>query len=179
MVEMNDIAVEDEPGGSVAVDRALLASWRVRLLNILLTADTPKRTAAAFSCGVFLSFSPFLGLQIVIGFGAAYVLRLNRVAMFAGLCTNLPWIMVPWYTFTTVMAAAALGVETRDDLSAAFNSLLDMPIYQLQFWTTAVEILTPFFWSFLIGPTIVAAIVSVATYVLVVRTVTATRARAA
>ena len=179
MVRMDDVAVRDDAGEAATPAGMVQAGWRVRLLNILLTADTPKRTAAAFAFGVFLSFSPLLGLQILLGFGGAHLFRLSRVAMFAGLCTNLPWIMVPWYAFTTLLAAEAFGVEIRDDLTSALDRLLALPIYQLQFWSTAVDILTPFFWAFLIGPTIGAAIVGAVTYVVVVRSITATRARAA
>ena len=170
-----DVAITEPAGDSPTDARTVQAGWRVRLLNILLTADTPRRTAAAFSYGVFLSFSPFLGLQIALGLGVAHLLKLSRVAVFAGLCTNLPWIMVPWYTFTTLAGAAALGVEVREDIGTALTGLFELPIYQLAFWTQALTILAPFFWSFVIGSTVGALIVGGATYVAVVRTISAAR----
>jgi uncharacterized protein (DUF2062 family) len=145
------------------------AGWRARLLN-LLTAETPHRTAAAFAFGVFLSFSPFLGFQIALGVGAAMLFRLSRVVVFAGICTNLPWIMVPWYTFTTLVGATLLGVEIRDDIRAAVTGLLGLPIYREEFWTRALDILAPFFWSFVVGSTAGAFVVGLATYVVVSRT---------
>src|SRR5688572_9513272 len=60
--------------------------WLARLAE---SRDTPRRTAAAFALGVFLSFSPFLGLQIVTGLTLAIALRLSRVATLVGLCVNL------------------------------------------------------------------------------------------
>jgi uncharacterized protein len=156
-------------------DTATRASWRVRLLNLLMTAGTPHRTAAAFAVGVFLSFSPFLGLQIALGLGTAMAFRLSRVVVFAGICTNLPWIMVPWYTFTTLVGAVVLGVEIRDDIAAALSGLLDLPIYRGEFWTRALDILAPFFWSFVIGSTAGAIVVGLATYVVVSRTLLAVR----
>jgi uncharacterized protein (DUF2062 family) len=156
-------------------DTATRAGWRTRLLNLLMTADTPHRTAAAFAFGVFLSFSPFLGLQIALGLSIAMLLRLSRVVVFAGMCTNLPWIMVPWYTFTTFMGAVFLGVEVRDDIRAALSGLLDLPIYQREFWMRALDILAPFFWSFVIGSTAGAVVVGLSTYIVVSRTLSAVR----
>lgn len=172
---MEEARLTDQEGDARSMSRAVRAGWRVRLLNILLTADTPHRTAAAFAYGVFLSFSPFLGLQIALGLGVAYLFRLSRVTVFAGLCTNLPWIMVPWYTFTTLIGAAALGVEIRADIGGALTGLFELPIYQLAFWSRALEILTPFFWSFLIGSTTGAIIVGAGTYVVVARAILAAR----
>lgn len=167
---------ETSSAGTCALtDTATRASWRVRLLNLLTTAGTPHRTAAAFALGVFLSFSPFLGLQIALALGTAMVFRLHRVVVFAGLCTNLPWIMVPWYTFTTVVGAIVLGVEIRDDISVTLSGLLDLPIYRAEFWTRALDILAPFFWSFVVGSTAGAIVVGLATYVVVSRTLLAVR----
>ena len=135
-------------------------------------ADTPHRTAAAFACGVFLSFSPLLGLQILIAASLAVLLRLSRVALLAGLCTNLPWIMVPWYTLTTVLAAAALGTPVGPEVRVALSKLLDISFFSTAFWTEAIEIVTPFLWSFLIGSTIGAVLIGIAAYLTVVRLVT-------
>ena len=70
----------------------MIARWIEALLHI---HDTPERTAAAFALGVFFSFSPFLGLQVAASFSLAFLFRLNRVAVFAGLNANLPWFVVP------------------------------------------------------------------------------------
>ena len=142
------------------------------MLERIAQADTPHRTAAAFACGVFLSFSPLLGLQIVIAVAIAVLLRLSRVALIAGLCMNLPWIMVPWYTLTTVTAAAAMGTPIGPEVGTALTHLLDISVFSSAFWTNAIGIVTPFFWSFLIGSTIGALLVGIGAYLTVVRIVT-------
>ena len=40
---------------------------RAWLEQLLHTHDTPQRTAAAYALGVFLGFSPLLGLHTVLG----------------------------------------------------------------------------------------------------------------
>jgi uncharacterized protein len=142
------------------------------MIERIARTDTPHRTAAAFACGVFLSFSPFLGLQILIAVGLSVLLRLSRMALLAGLCMNLPWIMLPWYTLTTVAAAAALGTPVGPEVRGALTSLLDLSFFSTGFWTQAFHIVTPFFWSFLIGSTIGAVLVGIGAYLMVVRLVT-------
>ncbi|HJR60819.1 MAG TPA: DUF2062 domain-containing protein [Vicinamibacterales bacterium] len=145
--------------------------WK-RLLTSLRHAGSPRRTAAAFALGVFLSFSPFLGLQTVLGFSAAFAFRLSRVAMFAGLCTNLPWLMLPWYTLTTAAAAYVLEAPVSADPGPAMSKLFELPLTGPAFWTQALEILAPFLWSFFFGSTAGALVVSAVAYVAVSRYMT-------
>ena len=143
-----------------------------RVIERIAQADTPHRTATAFAFGVFLSFSPFIGLQILIGVAIAFLARLSRVAVIAGLCANLPWIMVPWYTVTTAVAATALGTPIGTDVRGSLARLLDLSVWGSAFWSHAAEIVAPFLWSFLIGSTIGALIVGLVAYLTVVRVVT-------
>ncbi len=140
--------------------------WLGRLAAL---SDSPRRTAAAFALGVFLSFSPFLGLQVFAGMGLSFVLRLNRMAIFIGLCTNLPWVMVPWYALTTAVGATLLRVPLATDVGGRLRALLEMPIYRAPFWDSAVEILRPFLWSFVLGSTLGALVVGALAYVTVSR----------
>jgi uncharacterized protein (DUF2062 family) len=167
MVGMLQEPVGDGSGGCQA-----RRTWRAQLIERIAQCDTPHRTAAAFACGVFLSFSPFLGLQVVVAIAMAFLLRLSRVALFAGLCMNLPWIMVPWYTLTTVAAAALLGAPVGPEVRASLVRLTDLPIYQSAFWTQALTIVSPFFWSFVVGSTLGALCVGLFAYIAVVRIVT-------
>jgi len=125
--------------------------------------------AAALALGVFLSFSPLLGLQIVIGLVAAVALRLSRGAVLIGLCANLPWIMLPWYALTTAGAATLLGTSAEVDIAARLGDLLSVPIYRPAFWGHTSDLVARFFWPFVIGPTLGALCLSLAAYTLSVR----------
>ena len=100
--------------------RDLARRWLEALLHV---HDTPERTAAAYALGVFLGFSPFLGLHTLVAVILAFVLNLNRVAVLMGVYSNLPWIIAGYYAFTTMMGAAILRV-TPDGMSAAFAAAL-------------------------------------------------------
>jgi len=71
------------------------------LLNL---DDPPERTALAFALGTFIAFSPLLGLHMILGAFVALVWRLNKVALFAGVCLINPWTIAPF-----VAASWAIG----------------------------------------------------------------------
>jgi len=71
------------------------------LRKLLHIEDTPERTALAFSIGIFLGFSPFLGLHTFSGLAIAFSFKLNRVAILLGVWSNTPWWLVPYYTLAT------------------------------------------------------------------------------
>ena len=130
-----------------------------------MTISAPDAsTAAAFALGVFFSFTPFFGLQILLSFGLAFLLRLNRAAVFLGLNANLPWFMAPWYTATTMAAAWALGVELPSDLGARVSQLVWRGPFDAEFWRGGAALVRPLLAPFLIGPTIGAIGVALASF---------------
>ncbi len=77
-----------------------------RLLHI---EDTPERTALAYSIGVFLGFSPFLGFHTLGGLAIAFLFGLNRVAILLGVWTNTPWWIIPFYMVATWVGMRVTG----------------------------------------------------------------------
>jgi uncharacterized protein len=135
---------------------------RAWLEELLHTHDTPQRTAAAYGLGVFLGFCPLLGLHTVLGLILAFALSLNRVAVLLGVYSNLPWILVPYYTLTTWLGATLLGAVPPPGLVEAFITAL-----QNRSWTefrSAFAALEPVFWAFTIGSTIGATMLSLVAY---------------
>lgn len=163
-------AVNDAPR---TPSRAGLRGWIASLAGL---SEPPRRTAAAFAVGVFLSFSPLFGIQIAIGLAAAIALRLNRVAVFVGLCTNLPWLMVPWYALTTAAGAALLGVPVSSDFAARIRHVFELPLYSREFWARLSHLVWPFLGSFLLGSTIGAALLGGIAYFSAARVITRIRA---
>ncbi|HUL36124.1 MAG TPA: DUF2062 domain-containing protein [Thermodesulfobacteriota bacterium] len=77
--------------------------------KLLRIEDTPERTALAFSIGVFLGFSPFLGLHTLAGLAIAFLFGFNRVAILLGVWTNSPWWVVPFYMMATWIGMGVTG----------------------------------------------------------------------
>ena len=79
--------------------------FRVALRRLLAIDDPPERTALAFSVGVFIAFSPFLGLHTIAATVIAFAFRFNKIAIYAGTFVNNPLLtLVP-----IILAAYAVG----------------------------------------------------------------------
>ena len=152
-------------------------NWRNLLERLAGSNESPQRTAAAFAFGTFLSFSPFLGFQVATGMTVAFLLRLNRPAVLIGLCTNLPWIMIPWYTLTTYVGSVIVREPIATDLGERLSALLELPFYRLAFWQRAYDIAVPFLWSFIVGSTLGAILIGALAYVVTVPLLVRMRAR--
>jgi uncharacterized protein len=151
---------ETEPAAS---PRSLAGVWH-RIRHLAASSENPQRIAAAFAFGVFLSFSPFLGLQLVLGLSIATLLRLSRVAVFVGLWANLPWFMLPWYTLTTFAGAFLLRIPISSELTTELAAVMEHPIYRAAFWDRLAELAGPFLWAYLLGSTLGAVVVGLVTY---------------
>src|SRR5688572_19685112 len=79
--------------------------------------DSPHRIALAFGLGVFIAFSPLLGLHTAMALGIALLFRLSKAAVIIGIYVNNPWTIAPMYMAGTLLGCGMLGVST-DDLSA-------------------------------------------------------------
>lgn len=82
---------------------------RQYLRRLLSLEDTPERIAKAFALGVFITFSPLVGLHTLLALAIAFLFGLNRVAVLLGLFINNPWTLVPFYTASTYVGGAIIG----------------------------------------------------------------------
>lgn len=112
--------------------------------------DSPERTALAFAVGVWIGFSPLLGVQTLTAILVAVVFRFNRLAVLAGAYANLPWLMPPYYAAATAGGAWLLGQGLPPDLGARIDVLMGLPGWRAEL-TGLWELLRPFFGAYAIG----------------------------
>lgn len=130
--------------------------WLDQLLH---THDTPQRTALAYAVGIFFGFSPFLGLHTVLGLVFAFAFNLNRVAVLLGVYSNLPWILPAYYSLSTVLGAAILGVKVPPNLLRDLQTAL--ADWSLTDFRQLGQALTPLAWAYVLGSTMGAVILAV------------------
>ena len=143
----------------------MLGSPRARrwLTQLLHTHDTPQRTAAAYAIGVFLGFSPLLGLHTVLGLIVAFAFNLNRVAMLLGVYSNLPWILPAYYTLATTLGATLLQYDVPPGFWKDLREVLTAASWgELRTFTKVM--IAPLIWSFTLGSTIGAVALGVTAY---------------
>src|SRR4029450_13191276 len=88
--------------------------FRSTFRRLLAIDDPPERTALAFSIGVFIAFSPFLGLHTILATLIACVFRFNKVAIYSGtFLNNPPLTLVPIIIASYAVGAVLLGRPWR------------------------------------------------------------------
>src|SRR5689334_21557540 len=84
--------------------------FRNAFRRLLAIDDSPERTALAFSIGVFIAFSPFLGLHTILATVIAYMFRFNKIAIYTGTFVNNPFLtLVPIIIASYAVGAFILG----------------------------------------------------------------------
>ena len=101
------------PAALSRLRRALAA----RLGAVLRLDDPPWRVALALAVGVFISCTPFYGLQTVLSLAVATIFRLNRAVTVTGTWLNLPWFAPIVYGFALRIGAFVLPYLHGADVS--------------------------------------------------------------
>lgn len=113
---------------------------------------TPYSIAAGFACGAAISFTPFVGLHILIGILIAWILRANMMAAVIGTAVGNPWTFPFIWTFIFNLgvwlgAAGGNAIANEFDFQRLFsNSLEAIFTYDMSYlFETAWPILWPMF----------------------------------
>jgi uncharacterized protein (DUF2062 family) len=152
-----------------------LKKVKERIRHILHLDETPHDLARAFAAGVFVAFSPFIGLHTVMVLLLAWAFRLNKVVALTGTFVNNPWTIAFVYigpTWVFVQFMRYLGMPIRKLnyalLEEEFRQTLELySIWQPRFWTTFLNEFKPYLSPFLLGTTIAGIAASLCAYVVI------------
>ena len=129
--------------------KRVIALLRERFITAL-HEDRPWRVALALSVGVFISFTPFYGVQTILALVVATLLRLNRAITVTG-----TWMNLPWFAPFIYAGAIKLGTVLLPDL----HGLSGISV------------------ALLVGTTILGAVAAAVTYVVALAVIARRRAR--
>jgi hypothetical protein len=137
--------------------------------RLLAIDDPPERTALAFSVGVFIAFSPFLGLHTIMATALALIFRFNKIAIYAGTFVNNPFLtLVPILIASYAVGAFLMGRPLRLD-EEKMRLLSDPHLFSGNYWRAlfaeAGDVLVPF----AIGGTALSVVCSLAAYPVTLR----------
>lgn len=132
--------------------------------GLLHIEDTPERTALAYSVGIFLGFSPFVGFHTLGGIAVAFLFGLNRVAVLLGVWSNTPWWIVPYYMTATWLGIWITGFRIeREALQGILRSGMQDGFLRSDFWGCLTS-QWGFLLSFMIGSMVLATLLSLVLY---------------
>ena len=151
--------------------------FRKTLRRLLAIDDPPERTALAFSLGVFIAFSPFLGLHTIMATVVAFLFRFNKVAIYTGTFLNNPFFtLVPIIIASYAVGAFVLGrpLSLPDEgLDLLQNPHIFSGDYYRRLFVESWNIV----WPFTVGASVLSVVCSVLAYPLTLRTLRAYRSR--
>jgi len=150
---------------------------RAAFRRLLAIDDPPERTALAFSIGVFIAFSPFLGLHTIMATLVAFIFRFNKVAIYAGTFINNPFltlvpIIVVSYAVGALVLGRAMGIPP-EGVELLKNPRIFTSEYYREIFVHSRYIVEPF----AVGGTILSVVCSLVAYPLTLRALRAYRAR--
>jgi uncharacterized protein (DUF2062 family) len=132
--------------------------------KLLHIEDTAERTALAYSIGIFLGYSPFLGFHTLLGIAVAFLFKLNRVAVLLGAWSNIPCWLIPYYMVATWMGMWVIGFRMEwGILREIFQTGMDQGFINSDFWIR-VSSQGGLLLSFMTGSLILAALLSLVAY---------------
>ena len=152
--------------------------FRATFRRLLAIDDPPERTALAFSIGIFIAFSPFLGLHTIMATAVAFIFRFNKIAIYTGTFINNPFLtLVPIIVASYAVGAFLLGrpMSIPDEgLQLLKNPrLLSGDYYQQLFFQSWNHIV----WPFSVGAMALSVVCSLLAYPLTLRALRAYHSR--
>src|SRR5205809_1697515 len=138
--------------------------FRSTFRRLLVLDDPPERTALAFSLGVFIAFSPFLGLHTILATLIAFLFRFNKVAIYSGTFINNPFLtLVPIIIASYAVGAFILGRPLR--IPAAGVELLRHPhLLTAAYYSKLFQESWDIVWPFTIGGLMLSVVCSLIAY---------------
>jgi uncharacterized protein len=151
--------------------------FRPAFRRLLAIDDPPERTALAFSIGVFIAFSPFLGLHTIMATFIAFVFKFNKIAIYTGtFLNNPPLTLVPIIVASYAVGAFFLGQPLEipaEGLELFKNPHIFSGDYYRRLFVESLNILEPF----ALGGMILSVVCSVIAYPITLRALRAYRRR--
>lgn len=138
--------------------------FRATFRRLLALDDPPERTALAFSIGVFVAFSPFLGLHTILATSIAFIFRFNKLAIYSGTFINNPFLtLVPIIITSYAIGAFLLGRPlsiSPEGVELLRNPHLLTADYYHKVFRESWQIV----WPFTIGATVLSVVCSLIAY---------------
>jgi hypothetical protein len=127
-----------------------------RIRSLFQLNEPPHRLALAFAVGVFVAFSPTIGLHTVSCLVLGWMFRLNKVVIFTAAFINNPWTMVPLYGFCIWFGIKITGADAAVP-AIAWKELN---------FSNSYLVLKPYLWSYVAGTMIIGAVAAFISYFL-------------
>ena len=150
---------------------------RAAFRRLLALDDPPERTALAFSVGVFIAFSPFLGLHTIMATALAFAFRFNKVAIYTGTFINNPFLTLVPITLASYAVGAFLLGRPLALPPGGLELLRDPHLLTGAYWRELAAQFWVVLWPFALGAAVLSVVCSLAAYPVTLRLLRANQRR--
>ena len=144
--------------------------WR----KLLQLDDSPESIALGAAVGMFIAWTPTVGIQMIMVLIMAAVIPMNRIAAFIMIYISNPVTMVPMYYINYVLGLTLLAREgmTYDAFLQLWNTTLELAEKET-FWlatkTFMEQLGLPMLTALFVGGGVIGLLTSIPTYPLTLR----------
>ncbi|MBE3070462.1 MAG: DUF2062 domain-containing protein [Planctomycetes bacterium] len=148
--------------------------WFIHLLHL---DDSAHSIAMGAALGMFIAFTPTIGIQMMLIFFVTSIFRANRVAGVPMAWVTNPATIVPVFWFNLYIGTLVVGGSDSmlADFEAAARNVVahDLPWWDLvkQWWDVVMEVAVPLW----VGSVIVGLVVGALTYAIMYYLITTYR----
>ncbi len=158
--------------------------WRDTLRYLFLQRDAPESIALGVALGVFIAFTPTLGVQVVLALLAASALRANRLAALPPLAITNALTAGPIYGLECWLGAALLPNTHTGEMLDRWGLLREAIASRgfhgyLEHWRDLARLGWDLWLAMWIGSLIVGGVLATGSYYVALATVRAHRRRRA
>jgi uncharacterized protein (DUF2062 family) len=149
--------------------------FREAFRRLLAVDDPPERTALAFSVGIFIAFSPFLGLHTIMATLIAFMFRFNKIAIYTGTFVNNPFLtLVPIIAASYTLGALLMGrpLSLPDE---GWRLLRHPHLFAAAYWRQLFTHLWDIVLPFSLGGMVLSVVCSLAAYPVTLKLIRARR----
>lgn len=125
-----------------------------RIRGVFQLKDSPNRLASAFALGIFIAFTPTIGLHTISCLFLAWLFRFSKLVVLTAAFVNNPWTIVPLYGFCLWFGIKITGtMDATPDIA-----------WQTLTFASAFDVLRPYLWPFVVGTIVIGAGAAVISY---------------
>ncbi|MGB1808756.1 MAG: DUF2062 domain-containing protein [Planctomycetota bacterium] len=142
--------------------------------KLLQLDDTPESIALGAAVGMFIAWTPTVGIQMVIVILLALVIPMNRLAALIVIYISNPLTMIPMYYLEYLLGLQILGGQgmNYDEFLVFFNEILEIANRET-FWTATKVFLEqlgyPVLKALTVGGALLGILTAIPTYPLTLK----------
>ena len=135
---------------------------RFLIYRVMSLDDTPHRLALGCAIGIFVTWTPTMGLQMTITIIISFLMRANKFVGVPFVWISNPLTIIPIYGPNYLIGCWMLGNEPGENWKALLEvSSTGTWWERMGDWFQSI---LPIFWELWIGSLVVATVLGVATY---------------